>query len=312
MKAVLPALARPLLEPHLPAQVEPLWFATPDEAKALMADAAIAWVDMQPTALTSDAIRAAGPDLKWVSTLYAGLDAFPLDFLRERDVTLTNGAGINAVAVAEYAVLGVLAAAKRFDEVVRAQDRREWPWESPGKLELTETKALIVGMGTIGQLIADRLRAFGVVVTGVTRSGRDGTLTPDQWKAKLGEFDWVVLAAPSTDATKTLIGADELAAMKPEAWLINIARGDMLDQEALVAALEAKTIAGAFLDPTDPEPLPPEHPLWTAPNTIITMHLSGRSQSKMFQRAGGLFVKNLHAFLAGQPMQNVVDLTEGY
>lgn len=312
MKAVLPALARPLLEPHLPPQVEPLWFAKPEEANAMMADAAIAWVDMQPAALTADAIRAAGPGLKWVSTIYAGLDAFPLDFLRERGVTLTNGAGVNAVAVAEYAVLGVLAAAKRFDEVVRAQDRREWPWDAPGKLELTDTRALIVGMGTIGRLIAERLRAFGVAVTGVTRSGRDGTLTPAQWRERLGEFDWVVLAAPSTDATRTMIGAPELAAMKREAWLINIARGDMVDQDALLAALTDGDIAGAFLDPTDPEPLPPEHPLWSAPNAIITMHLSGRSQSKMYQRAGALFIQNLHAFLAGRPMTNVVDLAEGY
>lgn len=312
MKAVLPALARPLLEPMLPPQVEAAWFAGLDEAKAAIAGADIAWVDMQPTSLTAEAIRAAGPKLKWVSTIYAGLDAFPLDFLRERDIVLTNGTGINAIAVAEYAVLGVLAAAKRFDEVVRAQDRRDWPWDAPGKLELADSKALVVGMGAIGTLIADRLRAFGVEVTGVTRSGRDGTLTPDAWKPRLGEFDWVVLAAPSTDATKTMIGAEELAAMKSSAWLINIARGDMIDQNALVTALKGDTIAGAVLDPTDPEPLPPDHPLWSAPNTIITMHLSGRSQSKMFQRAGALFLDNLAAFLAGRPMRNFVDLTEGY
>jgi phosphoglycerate dehydrogenase-like enzyme len=312
MKAVLPALARPLLEPHLPATVQPAWYATPDEANAMIADADIAWVDMQPTRLTSEAIRHAGPTLKWVSTIYAGLDAFPLDFLRERHVILTNGAGINAVAVAEYAVLGVLAAAKRFDEVVRIADRREWPMDAPGKLELTDTTALVIGYGTIGRLIGDRLAGFGVEVTGVTRSGREGTLTPDAWRARLGDYDWVILAAPSTDHTRTMIGADELAAMKDEAWLINIARGDMIDQDALVAALGAKTIAGAFLDPTDPEPLPADHPLWSAPNCMITMHFSGRSQTKMFQRAGTLFLRNLAAFLAGKPMANVVDLDLGY
>lgn len=312
MKAVLPALARPLLEPHLPAAITPAWFATPEEAAAAIADADIAWVDMQPTSLTAEAIRAAGPKLKWVSTIYAGLDAFPLDFIRECGITLTNGAGVNAVAVAEYAVLGVLTAAKRFDEVVRLADKREWPWDSPGRLELFETSALIVGMGSIGELIAERLRAFGVTVKGVTRSGRDGTLTPDAWKSRLGAFDWVILAAPSTDTTRAMIGADELAAMKPDAWLINIARGDMIDQDALVAALEGGQIAGAFLDPTDPEPLPSEHPLWSAPNTIMSMHLSGRAQTKMFQRAGALFVENLHAFMAGRPMRNVVDLEAGY
>lgn len=312
MKAVLPAIARGLLEPQLPAGVEAAWFTSPAEANAMIADADIAWVDMQPTALVADAIRAAGDRLKWVSTIYAGLDAFPLDLLRARGVTLTNGAGINAVAVAEYAVLGMLAAAKRFDVIVRAADRQEWPKDAPGKIELAGTRALVIGYGTIGRLIGDRLTAFDVEVTGVTRSGRDGTLTPDAWRARLGEYDWVVLAAPSTDSTKAMIGAAELAAMRPDAWLINIARGDMVDQDALVAALREHRVAGAFLDPTDPEPLPAGHPLWTAPNCMISMHMSGRSQTKMFQRGAALFIDNLKAFVAGEPMRNVADLEAGY
>lgn len=312
MKAVLPALARPLLEPHLPGGLDTAWFASPDEANAMIADADIAWVDMQPTHLTAEAIRAAGPKLKWVSTIYAGLDALPLDVIKARGATLTNGVGINAVAVAEYAVMGVLVAAKRYDEVVRLADKHEWTMSAPGQLELLDTSALIIGMGAIGMLIAGRLRAFGVSVTGVTRSGRDGTLTPDQWRDRLGDFDWVVLAAPSTGETKTMFGADELGAMKRSAWLINIARGDMIDQDALIETLKARRIAGAFLDPTDPEPLPADHPLWSAPNALITMHLSGRSQTKMFQRAGALFLKNLKAFMAGEAMTNVVDLELGY
>lgn len=312
MKAVLPAIARGLLEPQLPAGVEAAWFGTPAEANAMIADADIAWVDMQPTSLVADAIRASGDRLKWVSTIYAGLDAFPLDLLRSRGVTLTNGAGINAVTVAEYAVLGILAAAKRFDQVIRAADRQDWLKDAPGKVELDGTRALVIGYGTIGRLIGDRLAAFGVAVTGVTRSGRDGTLTPDAWAAQLGAFDWVVLAAPSTDATRTMIGAAELAAMKPDAWLINIARGDMVDQDALVAALQAGAIAGAFLDPTDPEPLPAGHPLWTAPNCMISMHMSGRSQTTMFQRGAALFAENVKAFVAGEPMRNVADLDAGY
>ena len=122
----------------------------------------------------------------------------------------------------------------------------------------------------------------------------------------------MILAAPSTDATKAMIGAAELAAMKSTAWLINIARGDMVDQDALIAALAARRIAGAFLDTVHPEPLPPEHPLWTAPNTIHSMHLSGRSQTTMFQRGAALFLDNLDAFIAGRPMRNVVDLDAGY
>ena len=312
MKAVLPAAAKPLLAPHLPADLEVAWFAKPDEAKAAIADAEIAWVDMQPTALVADAIRASGPKLKWVSTIYAGLDAFPLDLLRERGVTLTNGVGINAYAVAEYAVMGVLVAAKRFDQVVRAQDRREWPREAPGKVELFETKALVVGYGAIGRLIGERLEAFGVKVTGVTRSGREGTITPDAWRARLGEYDWVILAAPSTDETKAMIGAAELSAMKPDAWIVNIARGDMIEEAALLDALHGGTIGGAFLDPTNPEPLPSDNPLWTAPNCMITMHLSGRSQTKMFRRAATLFLENLEAYRAGKPLKNAANLDLGY
>lgn len=312
MKAVLPALARPLLEPHLPADLDVAWFANPEEAKAGIAEAEIAWVDMQPARLVAETIRSAGPKLKWVSTIYAGLDAFPLDDLKARGATLTNGVGINAIAVAEYAVMGVLVGAKRFDEVLRAHDRHEWPKDAPGKLELYETKALVVGYGAIGRLIGDRLAAFGVEVTGVTRSGRDGTLTPDAWRDRLGDFDWVILAAPSTGDTKAMFGEAELASMKPGAWLVNIARGDMIDDTAVIAALESGKLGGAFLDPTDPEPLPPEHPLWSAPRCIITMHLSGRSQTKMFQRAGALFLRNLKAYLAGAPLENAADLDAGY
>ncbi|PZP10073.1 MAG: D-2-hydroxyacid dehydrogenase, partial [Sphingomonas hengshuiensis] len=169
-----------------------------------------------------------------------------------------------------------------------------------------------IGMGAIGTLIAERLRGFGVAVTGVTRSGRDGTLQPDGWQTRLGEFDWVILAAPSTRETKAMIGAGELAAMKRDAWLINIARGDMVDQDALIEALAKRRIGGAFLDVVTPEPLPADHPLWSAPNAIHSMHLSGRSQTKMFQRATALFLENLAAFLDGRPMTNVVDLDAGY
>lgn len=312
MKAVLPAAARPLLAQHLPATLDVAWFEKPDEAKAMIADADIAWVDMQPTHLVAEALHAAGPRLKWVSTIYAGLDAFPLDVLRVNGVTLTNGSGINAITVAEYAVMGVLVAAKRFDTVLRAQDRRDWLKDAPGKIELAGTAALVIGYGTIGRMIGDRLAAFGVAVTGVTRSGRDGTIGADAWRDRLDAFDWIILAAPSTGTTQAMIGKTELARMKSAAWLINIARGDMVDDDALVAALEAKAIGGAFLDPTSPEPLPADHPLWSAPNAIITMHLSGRSQTTMFARGATLFLENLRAFLAGTPMKNVADLDAGY
>ena len=311
MKAVLPALARPLIEPILPPELDVTWFASREEALSGIVDADIAWVDMQRSGTIGEAVARA-QRLKWLFTILAGVDFLDLARLKARGTIVTNGVGINAEAVAEYAVLGMLAAAKRFDQVVRMADRREWTTDAPGKVELHESKALIIGYGTIGRMIGARLAGFGVEVTGVTRSGHDGTLTPDAWKPRLGAFDWVVLAAPSTGDTQALIGAAELEAMKLSAWLVNMARGSMVDQDALVEALEKRRIAGAFLDTVTPEPLPPEHPLWSAPNAIFSMHLSGRSQSRMFLRGAKLFGENLAAFLAGRPMRNVVDLDAGY
>ena len=311
MKAVLPALARPLIEAELPPDLDISWFTSRQEAEDMVRDAEIAWVDQEPAALAGE-VALKGERLRWLSTMHAGLDAFPLRQLHRRGVTVTNGSGLNAITVSEYAVMGMLVAAKRFDEVVRLADRHEWSKAAPGRLELAGSSALIVGYGTIGRLIGARLSAFDVAVTAVTRSGRDGTLTPDQWRDRLGDFDWVVLAAPSTGETKAMIGAAELAAMKPSAWLVNIARGDMIDNPALIAALKAGDIAGAFLDTVHPEPLPADDPLWSAPNTIHSMHLSGRSQTTMVPRAARLFLKNLAAYRAGQPLTNVVDLDAGY
>lgn len=312
MKALLPATARHLVEPHLPATLDVAWWATTAEAVAGIPGADIAWIDLQTPALVDETLAKAGASLRWLTTIYAGLDTLPLERLRALGVTVTNGAGFNAVAVAEYALLGILAAAKRYDQVVRLADRQEWPSDAPGKIELLESRALILGMGTIGTLIAQRLEAFGVVVTGATRSGRDGTLTPDQWPAALGQQDWVIVAAPSTDATRNMIGAAELAAMKPSAWLINVARGANVDQKALLSALQERSIAGAFLDTVHPEPLPPGDPLWREPDALLSMHLSGRSTTRMLERAAALFLINLSAFAKGKPLRNVVDLSAGY
>lgn len=313
MIVVLPALARPLLEPHLPADAEVRWFASAEDAYAMAPGAEAGWLDMQVPAHTGRALSL-GQELKLVTTIYAGTDAFPLKEMRARGTRLCNGVGINATAVAEYAVMGMLNLAKDFPGIVRAHDRREWLRDAPGKVELEGSKALIVGYGAIGRRIGRMLEGFGVEVTAVRRSpsGAPNMLGPDEWKPRLAQFDWLVIAAPATAETAHLIGAAEFAAMKPSAYLVNIARGTLVDQNALIAALEQKQIAGAFLDVTDPEPLPPEHPLWAAPNTIITMHLSGRAQTHMFQRAASLFLDNLARYRAGEPLINEVDLDLGY
>ena len=319
--AILSAQIRPLLENRLPDWLDVRWYNNPDEACAMAPGAHIGWLDFVDKDAMSKAILCAA-DLKWLNSIYAGVDGFPLQTLIQRGTVVTNGAGINAVTIAEYVVMGMLNIAKGYREVVLAQARHEWLKESPGKVELLGSRALVIGFGAIGQLVAERLRAFGVAVTAVRRNaaasasnasaGEVAVLGPDQWQARLGGFDWVILAVPATTQTAQMIGAKELAAMKKTATLINVARGSVVDQEALIQALQNKTIAAAFLDVTEPEPLPAGHALWSLPNAHISMHLSGRAQTKMFQRSTERFLENLQRYRAGEPLTNQVDMAAGY
>ena len=309
--AVLSGLVRPLIEPHLPPEIEARWYTSVEEMHALAPEAEIGWFDLDKKEPMAEAVRLAGK-LKWLNSIYAGLDFLPMDVLVERGVTVTNGAGINAITIAEYVVMLMLTHAKGYREVVRAQDRHEWLTDSPGKLELAGTRALLLGLGAIGGLIKTRLEAFDVEVVPVRRSGGAGALGPDEWRAKLGEFDWVILAVPATPETDGMIGAAELAAMKDSAVLVNIARGAVVDQAALVEALRAKSIGGALLDVTTPEPLPADDPLWSLDNAQITMHLSGRAQSKMFVRSAERFVENCRRYVAGEPLAPIFDPARGY
>ena len=309
--AVLSGLIRPLVEAQLPPEIEPLWFTSVEELHALAPEAEIGWFDLDAKEPMAEAVRRA-EKLVWLNSIYAGLDFLPLDLLQARGTTITNGVGINALTIAEYVIMGMLTMAKGYREVVRAQDRHEWLVDSPGKRELAGSKALLLGYGAIGKLVKTRLEAFDVGVTVVRRSGGEGVLGPDQWRTRLGEFDWVILAVPATAETDAMIGAAELSAMKPDAVLVNIARGAVVDQDALVSALSEKRIGGAFLDVTTPEPLPSDHPLWRLDNAHVTMHLSGRAQSKMFVRSAERFVANCRRFVAGEPLEPVFDPARGY
>jgi len=308
---VMNALAAPLVQPHLPDWIEPRFFRHTAELLEMAPEAEIGWFDLEDVTAMAEAVRLA-TKLKWLTSIYAGVDGLPLSLMAERGVVMTNGAGINAVTIAEYVVMGMLNIAKGYREVMRAQDRREWLMDSPGKLELADAKALIIGYGEIGQRVDRMLQGFDVEVTKVRRSGGEGTLAPDAWRARLGEFDWVILAVPGTAETVGMIGAAELAAMKSSAVLVNVARGSVVDQDALVAALIEKRLGGAFLDVTTPEPLPAEHPLWSMPNVHITMHLSGRAQGKMFKRAVERFLGNLERYRRGEPLTHQVDFALGY
>ena len=308
---VLNALLKPLIEPHLPDWAEVRWYKTKDEAFALAPEAEIGWFDMHSKDDMAQVFELA-TKLKWLNSIYAGVDAFPLDLLAQRGVALTNGAGINAVPIAEYVVMLMLSHAKNYREVVRAQERREWLKDSPGKRELFGSKALILGYGAIGQEVEKRLAGFQMDVSKVRRSPGPGVLGPDEWRARLGEFDWIVMAVPATPETEGMIGAVELAAMNSDAVLVNVARGSVIDQQALTAALDAGQIGGALLDVTTPEPLPTDDLLWALDNAQVTMHLSGKAQDRMFARSAQRFLETLERYGRGEPLEPRVDYALGY
>lgn len=309
--AVITDLARSTLEGNLPDWIEPRYFSTSEELLELAPQAEIGWFDAFGQGSMPEAVRRA-EKLRWLTTVAAGIDHLPLDLMAERGVVLTNGAGHHAGTIAEYAIMGMLSFAKGYREIVRAQDRREWLFEPPGKGELAGSRALIVGAGAIGGRVAELLRAFDVEVTEVRRHAMAGCLGPDEWRPRLGEFDWVLVAVPSTAETGRMFGAAEFAAMRNSAVILNFARGTVLDQDALMAALDAGELGGAFLDVTDPEPLPADHPLWTYPQVQISMHLSGRSQTIIMQRGAKRFLDNLQRWNAGDPLEHRVDLALGY
>lgn len=312
-KAVITSMVRPLLENRLPDWLDVSWFNTSAEAIAALPGAEIGWLDIRDRPGMTAAYQAAR-DLKWMNSIFTGVDGLPLSILADRGITMTNGSGLNAITISEYVVMGMLTIAKGYREVVRAQDRHNWLKEAPGRVELYGTKAMVLGAGSIGGLIEERLKAFNVAVTLVRRTPDPSghMLGPDQWRARLGEFDWVILAVPATAETLKMIGRDELAAMKSSAVLINIARGAVVDQEALIEALRSQAIGAAFLDVTEPEPLPADSALWSLPNAHVTMHLSGLSQTLMLPRAADRFLINLDHYREGRPLDYRIDLRLGY
>jgi phosphoglycerate dehydrogenase-like enzyme len=302
--AVLPALHRPVLEGRLPDWVEPRWWATPEEMLALAPAAEIGWFDMHVKPPVLAAVETAR-GLRWLNTAYAGVDWLPLAELDRRGVVLTCGSGLTTGQVAEYAVLGMLALAKGYRAIARAQDRAEWLAEPPATRDLAGSRALLLGHRAIGQAIGRILEAFGVE----TEAARRGDLG---WRERLAGFDWIVMALPGTAETRGIVGAAEIAAMAPHAVVVNCGRPDTLDQAALVAALEGRRIAGAVLDVTDPEPLPPGHPLWGLEGAIVTMHLSGIPTAASHARAAERFARNCERFRQGEALEAQVDLAKGY
>jgi glyoxylate/hydroxypyruvate reductase A len=250
--------------------------------------------------------------LTWVQATGAGVDWALVPELPPH-VVVTRAPGVFGPWMAEY-VLGWCAFVTQRIETYRAaqRDHRWMDTVLPGRLR--GSTMLVVGLGDIGRTIARAARGVGMRVLGMSRRGRpvpgvERVYRPSALRRALAAADWVVLTVPLTPATRGLLGAPELAAMKPSAWLLNIARGAIVDEAALLEALQRRTIAGAVLDVFSTEPLPPRHPFWDLDNVVITPHISGPSTP---EEIAPVFADNLARYLAGRPLRHVVDRRRAY
>ncbi|MFK7910860.1 MAG: D-2-hydroxyacid dehydrogenase [Akkermansiaceae bacterium] len=272
--------------------------------------------------------RYANPDflkkatnLAWCQVMSAGVDRYlGIDPLMKNDkIVLTNCRGVHGPAIADHAMGMLLTLTRNLREYGKRQDQGKW---SRGKTKtqgvaLHGKTMLVVGLGGIGTEIAQRAHGFGMRVIGTRRSDKP---SPD-YIAKVGKpkdlikmlpkADVVAIAVPLTPETKNMFDKATINAMKPRSYLINIARGKIVDTDAMIEALKSGKLAGACLDVTDPEPLPDNHALWSMPNVVITPHVAGRSRVTT-ERRSALLHENLRRFAAGEPLLNVVDKKLGY
>jgi phosphoglycerate dehydrogenase-like enzyme len=293
-------------------QIANVRYVDTDELAAALpgADALFVW-DFRSTAVAAAWPGEGGP--RWVHIASAGVDR--LLFPGLADTVVTNSRGVFEEPIADYVLALVLCFAKDLHTTIRNQ--LEHSWQHRTTRSVAGSRALVVGTGPIGRVIGRRLRAFGLHVTGAGRTARDADpdlgdiVGPDGLLAALADADYVVLAAPLTDITRNMIDAAALSAMRPTARLINVARGELVVEADLVAALRAGGLAGAALDVFTDEPLPTSSPLWDMPNVIVSPHMSGDLTSWEDDLAA-LFVDNLRRFVDGRPLRNVVDKTLGY
>ena len=253
--------------------------------------------------------------LRWIQWGGAGVDAALFPALVESDVTLTNVRGVFDQPMAEYTLGMILGFAKDFRGSYTRQRERKWSYRLNERI--AGTKALVVGAGSIGRAIARTLRAAGIEVEGVGRTARNGD--PDFGRVHgnedlnrvLASADWVVLIAPLTEQTRGMFDASRFAAMKPTARFFNLGRGALVDEPAMIEALESGVIAGAGLDVFTEEPLPGASPLWEMENVFVSPHMSGDFQGHKKAMAN-VFMENFRRYRAGERLVNVVDKRLGF
>src|SRR5919108_1984081 len=261
---------------------------------------ALVWLDAHPASFP-----AALPDaVRWVQLPSAGVEAW-LDRIDSGRVW-TSAAGAYGRPVAEHALALMLAGTRRLADCARATR-----WTAPAAAPLDGATVAIVGAGGIGRALIELLAPLRVEVLALTRRGRNGTLPADRLGEVLPRAQHVVIAAPATAGTRHLVAAAELDAMRDDAWLVNVARGSLVDTDALVSALAAGAIGGAALDVTDPEPLPDDHPLWREPRALITPHVANPPVTLRRYLAEHVRA-NVARHMAGEPLLSVIDAAAGY
>ena len=249
--------------------------------------------------------------LDWIHSIQAGVDRFPFDALQERDITLTNSTGIHGDVVGETGVGLMLAFARRLHVHRSNQERGEW--RQPGwddAFPLRRESACVVGLGTLGRGVATRAAALGMDVIGVKRTplpvdGVDRVYPPERLHEAVADARFVALAVPLTDDTEGMMSTPEFEAMRDDAYLINVARGPVVDQAALVDALDAGELAGAGLDVFETEPLPADSTLWDREEVIVTPHAAGFND-EYYERVATIVRENLRRLDAGESLTNRV------
>ncbi len=262
-------------------------------------------------------VRNVAPSLEWVQAVGAGTGQLQSAGLAAAGIRLTTAAGANAVAIAEFALARVLAEWKQFRALDALQAAHSW--EPRYGRQLAGATIGLLGLGAINSAIAARAHAFDVRVLATRRSATPGATAPNvdtlyppgQLHTMLSQCDAVIAAVPETSETTGLMDADAFAAMKPGSFFCNVGRGSLVDEAALIAALQRRHLRGAALDVASVEPLPADHPLWDAPNVSLSPH-SAAAPAALFLNLHELFCDNLARFLAGQPLRNEVDLSRGY
>jgi glyoxylate/hydroxypyruvate reductase A len=281
--------------------------ATPEDAVRVAPDVDVIYGWKVPPAVYEKAAR-----LTWVQAMGAGVDWVLVPELPPR-VVVTRAPGVFGPWMAEYVLGWCTFVSQRVETYRTAQREHRWiDTVLPGRLR--GRTLLVVGLGDIGTTIARAAGAIGMRVLGVSRTGRpvrgvERVYRPRDLRRALAAADWVVLTVPLTSATRGLLGAAELSAMKPTAWLLNIARGAIVDETSLLEALRRRAIAGAVLDVFTTEPLPPGHPFWDLDNVVVTPHISGPSTP---EEIAPVFAENLTRYLTGRPLRHVVDRRRAY